>query len=237
MRLRSEFFFSGSRYLCNFIRTENHQFFPMKKLIRDAGLLLVVLFITLPEPVSAQESSTGMTLKYFNKTEVGTALGIGSFKGDIDSIYPQHKIRNNQIIFPIQTINGVIISGRVGIGLGLGIEIWKEGLFYPVFGHLFYDFKPSENTFFGSLNLGTAIGTRNETSYYASGKGGLLFSLGAGYKMKVMKRLQFVYELYYRYQAIESTYTQYNSYPAKPIKVDDTFSYNFAGFRIGILFH
>ena len=202
------------------------------------GIFLIILFNALSNTLSAQDSNGNIALKYFNKTEIGVALGIGSFKGDIDSGYAQRKLRNNQLIFPIQTINGFIISERVGIGLGLGVEFWKEGLFFPVFAHLYYDVKPSENTFFGSLNLGTAIGTRYETSYYASGKGGLLFSLGIGYKMQVMKRLQFEYELYYRYQAIESHYTiYYDSARTKFTTVDEKFPFQFAGFKIGILFH
>ncbi len=210
----------------------------MIKLSQIPRLLLLALFVVAFSPLAAQESNARMTLEYFNKTEIGAAFGIGSFKGDIDSGYAQRKMRNDQLIFPIQTINGFIVSGRVGIGLGLGVEIWKEGLFFPIFGHLYYDFKPSENTFFGSLNLGTAIGTRYETSYYPSGKGGLLFSLGVGYKMKVVKRLQFEYELYYRYQAILSHYTiYYDSARKKFSTVDEKFPYNFIGFKIGIFFH
>ena len=210
----------------------------MKLFYRIFGMLLVSMFIVAPGQAISQDSNARTSLEFFNKTEIGTAIGLGYFKGDIDSGYAQRKLRNDQLIFPIQTINGFIISGRVGIGLGVGVEIWKEGLFFPVFGHLYYDFKPADNTFFGSLNLGTAIGTRNETSYYASGKGGLLFSLGLGYKMQVFKRLQFIYEIYYRYQAIESYYTvYYDSARTKSYTVDDKFPYNFAGFKIGIFFH
>jgi hypothetical protein len=199
-------------------------------------LVSAILFFLLSN-VDAQQSSGRSSLGFFNKTEIGTAMGIGKFKGDIDSLAVQRKHNNDQLIFPIQTINGFIFSNRLGIGLGVGVEIWKEGLFFPVFGHLCYDIKPAENTFFGSLSLGTAIGNRRETSYYAAGKGGLLFSIGAGYKMKVWKRLQFEYELFYRYQSIESHYTVYYSAPSKPTTVDDKFPYHFVGFKIGIFLH
>jgi hypothetical protein len=208
----------------------------MNKFTLISGFLIIIILSIKTPLLIAQESNARPSLEYFNKTEIGTALGIGSFKGDIDSGFAQRKLRNDQLIFPIQTINGFIISGRVGIGLGLGVEIWKEGLFYPVFGHIYYDFKASENTFFASMNLGTAIGTRYATTYYPSGKGGLLFTIGAGYKMKVLKRLAFEYELYYRYQAIESYYTVYYT-RTKYTQMDDKFPYNFVGFKIGIFFH
>ena len=210
----------------------------MKKFTWIPGLLMITLIVLTSTRLIAQESSARTSLEYFNKTEIGTALGFGKFNGDIDSGFTQRKLKNDQLIFPIQTINGFIISGRVGIGLGLGVEIWKEGLFYPVFGHIYYDFKAADNTFFAGMNLGTAIGTRNATSYYPSGKGGFLFSLGVGYKMKVLKRLQFEYELFYRYQAIESYYTvYYDAARTKFTQVDQKVPYNFAGFKIGIFFH
>jgi len=202
--------------------------------------LPIILFIALTSFRSvAQESNARTSLEYFNKTEIGTALGFGTFKGDIYYESTQRTLKNDQLIFPFQTINGFIISGRIGVGLGLGVEIWKEGLFYPVFGHIYYDFKKDvANTFFASMNLGTAIGTRYETFNYPSGKGGFLFSLGVGYKMKLSKRLQFEYELFYRYQAIESYYrAYYNSAQTKFTEVDQKVPYNFVGFKIGIFFH
>jgi hypothetical protein len=210
----------------------------MNKQLWIPGFMLVTILLCLTIKSGAQGSGGRTSLEFFNKTEIGTAMGIGKFKGDIDSGAVQRKLNNDQLIFPIQTINGFIFSNRLGIGLGVGIEFWKEGLFFPVFAHLCYDIKPAENTFFGSLSLGSAIGTRNETSFYAAGKGGLLFSLGAGYKMKVWKSLQFEYEFFYRYQSIESHYTvYYDAARTKSTTVDEKFPYHFAGFKIGIFFH
>jgi hypothetical protein len=160
------------------------------------------------------------------------------FKTDMCNGF-QRTVKNDQIVISPQTINGVIISGRGGLGLGLGAEFWQKGMFYPVFAHLWYDFMPSDNTLFACINLGQAFGKRDSTYYYASGKGGLLFSIGFGYKMKIGKRFQFEYEIFYRYQAIQSTYRNY--YVAKDstehfTTIDYKVPYNFAGFRIGVLF-
>jgi hypothetical protein len=203
---------------------------------------LRILFVLMPSVlynlVLAQDPTTQQTLRYFNKTEAGVGIGLGKFKTDIFNGY-QKTVKNDQVIISVQTINGIIISGRAGLGLGLGAEFWQKGMFYPVFAHLFYDFKSSGNTPFAYINLGQAFGKRDSTYYYASGKGGLLFSIGAGYKMKIGKRFHFEYEIFYRYQAIQSTYRNY--YLAKDSTYhftteDYKLPYHFAGFKIGVLF-
>jgi hypothetical protein len=209
----------------------------MQKITRFAVLMFLVFQCGLSVPLHAQDRKGNMSMEFFDKTEIGTAIGFGTFKGDIDSGYTQRKLNNDELIFPFQTINGFIISGKVGIGLGLGVEVWKDGLFFPVFGHVYYDFRTTDNTFFAALNLGNDFGTRYASSYYAEGKGGLLFSIGAGYKMRIAKRLQFTYEICYRYQEIESHYTVYfDAARTKSTTVDEKFPYNFAGFKVGIFF-
>jgi hypothetical protein len=188
--------------------------------------------------VSAQNSETRSDFQYFNKTEFSIGLGFGSFKTDIDTNGRQSTVKNDQIIFTFQTINGVCISNRFGLGLGIGAEFWQHGMFYPLFAHIYYDFRKDENTPFAFMNIGKAFGNRDSTYYYASGKGGTLFGIGAGYKMKVSKRFRFEYALFYRYQAILSTYqTEYVSkgtvhYSTTDYKVP----YNFGGFRIAVIF-
>jgi hypothetical protein len=185
-----------------------------------------------------QDPAAQPAFRYFNKTETGIGIGLGKFKTDIYNGY-QKTVKNDQIIISAQTINGIVFSGRLGLGVGLGAEFWQKGMFYPVFAHLYYDLRLSGNTPFAYINLGQAFGKRDSTYYYASGKGGFLFSIGAGYKMKIGKRFQFEYEIFYRYQAIQSTYKNY--YVAADSTehytiVDYKAPYHFAGFKIGVLF-
>jgi hypothetical protein len=213
-----------------------------KTSIRLKRYLIIILFpvltVALADQGFSQNTNVPAAFRYFNKTEAAVGLGFGSFKADIDTNHIQKKLKNDQIIFSVQTINGVCISGRYGLGLGIGAEFWQKGMFYPVFVHLYYDFKDDENTPFAFLNIGKAFGTRYATYYYASGQGGFLFSIGAGYKMKVSKRLQFEYALFYRYQAIQSTYQTEFVSNGKLISstTDYKVPYNFGGFRIAILF-
>jgi len=186
--------------------------------------------------VTAQDPAKKPAFQYFNKTEAGIGLGLGSFSTDNIRGYVK-KIKNDQIVISVQTINGIVISGRAGLGVGLGAEFWEKGMFYPVFAHFYYDLKTSDNTPFAYINLGEAFGKRDSTYYYESGKGGFLFGIGAGYKMKVGKRFQFEYEIFYRYQAIQSNYrTYYDTIPTHFTTTEYKVPYHFAGFKIGVLF-
>ena len=202
-------------------------------------LLLFVLVLTVfCMPVLAQDPTEKSAFQFFDKTGAGVGIGIGKLQTDIVNGV-QKRIRNDQIIISVQSINGIVISGRVGLGLGLGAEFWEKGMFYPVFGHLYYDFKPADNSLWASMDLGKAYGTRDSTTNYASGKGGFLFGVGFGYKMKIGKRFQFEYGVFYRYQAIESTHRNYylgadstEHFSTSDYKVP----YHFAGFKIAVLF-
>ena len=200
------------------------------------SILFTLLTAGLITSVFAQETSEKNVLKYFNKTEVGIGIGLGSFETDNYQGYVK-KVKNDQIIVSPQTINGIIISGRAGLGLGLGVEFWKKGMFYPVFAHFFYDFKLSDDTPFAFINLGEAFGKRDSTSSYESGTGGLLFCIGIGFKKSIGKRFQFEYELFYRYQAINSNYrTYYDTIATHYTTTEYKVPYNFVGFKLGVLF-
>jgi len=203
--------------------------------MKKIGIAVAVL-MAVSASLSSQETSGDRTFGYFNRTEAGFAFGVGSFKTDIFQGL-QKTIKNDEIVFSLQTINGIHHKGRVGIGVGVGVEKWKHGLFFPVFGHLFYDVKPRENTFFGSLGLGSSIGTRDSTSYYHKGTGAFMAQVGIGYKMNVLKRLRVYYEVFFKYQAILSTYSNWYADSIPPVVVDYKVPAYFLGFRIGVSYY
>jgi len=181
----------------------------------------------------AQNTSTDKSLKFFNKTEAGISFGIGSFKTDI-VMGTQKKIRNDEIVVTFQTINGVKYLNLISLGLSVGVEKWQKGLFWPIYGYLGVDLKPSDNTFFANAYFGYSIGTRYATTNYHQGSGGFAMSIGIGYKMKVAKKIKFIYEVFYKYQSIESSYTaQYDTIRA-PREVAYKVPLHFAGFKLGI---
>ena len=205
-------------------------------MFRLSCILFALIMSGFVNLVTAQDPAKKPAFQYFNKTEAGIGLGLGSFSTDNIRGYVK-KVKNDQIVISVQTINGIVISGRAGLGVGLGAEFWEKGMFYPVFAHFYYDLKASDNTPFAYINLGEAFGKRDSTYYYESGKGGFLFGIGAGYKMKVGKRFQFEYEIFYRYQTIKSNYrTYYDTIPTHFTTTEYNVPYHFAGFKIGMLF-
>jgi hypothetical protein len=207
-----------------------------------AAVFLVIFF-----RVSAQERDTASnTLKYFNKTEVGVSFGIGSYPNNIYNGVA-YKLKNDEIIATLQTVNGIMYDNRWLLGVSVGVEKWREGLFWPVYGYLGYNFKKTDNTFFANIYLGYGIGTRysgggseNNTSYIAEGSGAFALMIGVGYKMKVAKKLKFGYEIFYKYQALNSSYNNiYQKSDTSAVlksKIDYKLGLNFAGFKLAIFF-
>ena len=198
---------------------------------------LLLSFLLLAGVVaSAQQSGSEKSTKYFNQTEVGVGFGLGHFKSNVTNGY-QAEVKNSEVPISLQTVNGFVFNDRVGAGVGIGVEFWKNGMFYPLFGQLSYNFKQQENTFFVAGNLGYSFGSRDSTISYNKGTGGFTGGFSLGYQMKVAKRLRFMYELYYKYQALSSYYyITYADTTLPRTKTDYTTPLSFLGLRIGIIF-
>ncbi len=202
------------------------------------SLSLIIFIILLQGPglkVEGQTNDSTLSIKFFTKENIGVGIGLGYFKTDIIKGY-QVRIKNDEISYSINTINGIIFSQRTGLGIGLGAEPWKDGFFFPVFLHLFYDLEPKENTFYGAISAGYSFGKRYSTVFYESGTGGFMFNLGIGYRTKISKRVNFEYEVFYNFQAIKSNYSNHVD-SVHVSQIDYTVPYHFAGFRLGINFH
>jgi len=211
-------------------------------MIKKTGICLITTaFLVIFFEGFAQEKDTASgTLKYFNKTELGVSFGIGSFNTDVYNGLTK-KAKNDEIIATLQTVNGILYNNRWLLGFSVGVEKWREGLFWPVYGYLGYNFKRTENTFFANIYLGYGIGTRYATTYYQQGSGAFALMIGVGYKMKVAKNLKFGYEIFYKYQALNTRYTNYYKSDTSSIyvptgKIEYKLGLNFAGFKIAVFF-
>lgn len=215
---------------------------------RFARLLLFVtcFFYGLQMSFSQEADTASNTLKYFNKTEFGVSMGVGSYANNVYNGIT-YKVKNDEIVATLQTVNGFMYNNRWLLGASIGVEKWRYGLFWPIYGYLGYHFKKTVNTFFANIYLGYGIGTRyssggNEynTSFVAQGKGAFALMIGVGYKMKVAKNLRFGYELFYKYQALNTTYNNvYQKSDTSSIvttTVPYTLGLHFAGFKVTVNF-
>lgn len=196
--------------------------------------VLIIGVITLLSAGMAFAQGVPLTAKYFNKTEAGYAFGIGKFQNHIIDGIRTHT-NNDQTIFSLQTVNGFMFNDRVGVGAGFGIEFWEKGIFYPLFGQLSYYLKPAPTTFYANASLGYGFGNRDETTYYASGTGGSMFSIGIGYAKEISPRFRFHFEVCYQNQALQSAYNVYINDTLRS-QVDYKIALSFIGFRVGIHF-
>jgi len=203
-------------------------------------ILVVLIFIFSLFRLHSQTTATpDKSLKFFNKTEAGVSFGIGSFKTDIIN-GTQKKIKNDELVITFQTINGVKYMNRLGLGASIGFEKWRNGFFWPLYCFVSFDMKPGDNTFFANIYFGYSFGTRYATTFYKDGTGAFGLSIGVGYKMKVANKINFMYEIFYKYQSIESSYGVYVSDSiGKPAILRSTVDYkvplHFAGFKIGVI--
>ncbi|MCX6287812.1 MAG: hypothetical protein NTY96_11915 [Bacteroidetes bacterium] len=209
-------------------------------------LLSAAFLLVISSAFSQERDTASNTLKYFNKTELGVSFGIGSFPSNVYNGVT-YKVKNDEIVATLQTVNGVMYNNRWLLGVSLGVEKWRYGLFWPVYGYLGYNFKQTDNTFFANIYLGYGIGTRysrggsENRSYIAEGRGAFALMIGVGYKMKVSNKLKFGYEIFYKYQALNTSYQNwYKADTAKVFPPPGTVYYklglSYAGFKIAIFF-
>ena len=206
----------------------------MKTIVIFVILFFGILFVKTGH--TQDTLSDGSSLKYFNLTGVGFSFGLGHFNTNIIN-GRQLSVKNDEMVFLFQTINGFKYMNKIGIGVSVGAEVWQNGLFWPICGYLSYDLKPADNTFFANIYMGSSIGKRKAIPHlYQESTGAFAFSIGLGYKMKLSKKLRFMYEVFYKYQALQSSYDIGNDSVAITRKVDYKVPLNFAGFRLGICF-
>ena len=165
-------------------------------MLRKAGFYFFVttfLFVFF-KGFSQERDTASNTLKYFNKTELGVSFGIGSYPTNVYN-GQTYKVKNDEIVATLQTVNGIMYNNRWLLGVSVGVEKWRSGLFWPIYGYLGYNFKRTENTFFANIYLGYGLGTKyasggieTNRSYVAEGKGAFALMLGVGYKMKIAKQ-------------------------------------------------
>lgn len=121
---------------------------------------------------------------YFNVTELGLYYGNNSLQID-NASGGYNSYNDGAYALSLRTINGVFITDKVSLGIGVGLENYTltesntNSNLFQLFGDARYYFKNEASTFFayGQLGPSLAISDRFEK--------GTMYNLGIGYKFKV----------------------------------------------------
>jgi len=129
---------------------------------------------------------------YTNITEMNFGLGLGQYSSDYS--------------FGIQTINGYLFNPYFSMGIGIGVDRYKNVTFVPLFADLRVNFLQTNVTPFLSGGIGYSLGTDKVN------KGGLLVNPALGVKFFVSSKAALNFSIGYRLQENSFTYYYYGTY-------------------------
>ena len=147
-------------------------------------LIIVLLNACFIGRLVAQEIPKG----YFNRTKFGLQPGVD---------YGERPPSFEQGGSLISTINGFLLTPKLGLGLGVGYSAYNHpGVkAIPVFANVDYYFLNKRSTPYAVGSLGYGFVTNNVLV------GGLVGELGVGWRFKSGKKIHLGPELAYRYQS------------------------------------
>jgi hypothetical protein len=159
---------------------------------------------------------------YTNITEL--TFGSGYSEGVNRKVDPNQ----DQVSVQISTMNGFTLTQYIQLGIGVGLDFWKNRGFLPIYLDLRANLFKSVASPFLYINVGYAPGwMKNEPGM---GLGGALAAIGAGAKFNIGGRLAMVCSIGYRFQQIRLW--QF----VNQVKSKATLDANFFTIRAGVLF-
>ncbi|SFA54887.1 Outer membrane protein beta-barrel domain-containing protein [Pedobacter suwonensis] len=170
----------------------------MKKKLILLGLAICTAGIVKAQTITKQEKG------YFNLTEVGYTGGNHTYEQQVNPSKYEGRT-SGAYAFSLRNINGVFLTNKISVGLGLGLENYTDDDSYFTNNNLFqlfldarYYFKNQNNTFFAYGDAGTGLKIADDF------RKGQMFNLGLGYKFKVAPKAGMTGSLGYSDQTIKS---------------------------------
>jgi len=152
------------------------------------------------------------------------SFGIGQSEGVDRFMDPLQ----DQYLLMLTIFNGFTITPFIQLGIGLGLNFWRQRIFLPVYLDLRANVLKYNNTPFIFVNLGYSLswipGEANDNL------GGAYAGLGAGAKFKISNRQLMVISLGYLFQQAR----QWQE--IQRVKSKATFDSNFINMKIGFVF-
>jgi hypothetical protein len=130
---------------------------------------------------------------YINITEINFCPGIGDVK------YENFKVKNDDNSFGFRTINGYQLNEHLSLGIGIGIDKYKNATLMPItFDGRATILKGKVSPVF-TANVGYSVGLNDV-------KGGLIINPQIGVKIFISKTVAYIFNIGYKWQAQEVSY-------------------------------
>lgn len=177
-------------------------------------LFFILTFFLFADLLSQQK------VAYFNHTQVIFLIGEESEDNLQKATIPS-----------FQTINGIRIGDKWGLGIGIGADPLEYKI-YPVFGSIHYFFINLKHNPFLAIKLGHAFTNSNKKIFYDDfdHKGGLMFNPEVGVRLKIFD-FEMTLSGGYRFQRLKSDIKQQGAYIYQR-----EVEYNRISFALGVLF-
>jgi hypothetical protein len=163
-------------------------------------------------PIENSNNSSNMTdfkkSGFINLTEINYCPGVGDVK------IGNNTIENVDYSFGFRLINGYQFNEHLSLGLGIGIDRYKNTTFLPLTFDVRATILKGKVSPAFTANVGYAIGLGDV-------KGGLVINPQIGIKTYISKNVAYLFNIGYKLQAQEILYSyrNYNYYDTKTEKV------------------
>jgi len=133
---------------------------------------------------------------FINLTEINYSPGISDVK------VGNYNVKNGDYSFGIRTVNGYQFNEYLSLGIGIGIDKYKEETLLPItFEERTTILKGKVSPVF-TVNVGYAVGLNDV-------KGGLVINPQIGIKIYITKNIAYLFNVGYKWKDQEVTYFDY----------------------------
>ena len=218
----------------------------MRKLftITMKKFLFIILSALIMLEAFPQTSENRKKEGYYNITQIGLLMGNRKLSEQTSNYYNN---TNRMLVAPSVTmINGIMTADGVGLGIGIGHEIFDHSLF-PVFIDIRRTLRDNDISPFFAFKIGHSIGNLSKRHYdnlylnyhpysfsnvYLRNHGGFMVNPEMGVKIPLSEKADLLFTVAYRYQKMRTSVSQKFGHYEWEHKT----SMNRMGFGVAIMF-
>lgn len=153
----------------------------------------------------SNNNSKGTDLKksgFINITEINYCPGIG------DINFGNYTVKNEDNSFGFRTVNGYQLNEHLSLGIGIGIDKYKNATLLPITVDARSTFLKGKVSPVFTANIGYAVGLNDVSS-------GLIINPQIGIKTYISRNVAYLFNVGYKWQAQEVTYYTNSYYDTK----------------------